>query len=322
MRLKTKVMTIAGALLGALWLSNTSVFLRPEGTPTLMAHRGVHQEYDRTDLGRDDCTATRVFAPINPVMENTIASMRAAFEAGADVVELDLHPTTDGQFAVFHDWTVDCRTDGSGRTRDHTMAELKALDIGYGYTANGGATYPLRGTGVGLMPSLEEVITAFPDRQFFINLKSSNPKDGEAFAALMQARPDLRAIVWDVYGGAAPVKAVKSTFPDLKTTTREGLKSCLTSYVLVGWSGHVPAACCGTRLVLPINIAPYLWGWPDRFMARMERAGSPVVLRGAYKNGSAGGIDTPEDAARIPTGFSGTIWTDDIETIAPLIRAN
>ena len=77
MRLKTKVMTIAGALLGALWPNNTSVFLRLDGTPTLLAHRGVHQEYDRTNLGRDDCTATRVFAPINPVLENTIPSMRA-----------------------------------------------------------------------------------------------------------------------------------------------------------------------------------------------------------------------------------------------------
>ena len=37
--------------------------------------------------------------------------MRAAFAAGADIVELDIHPTTDGQFAVFHDWTLDCRTE-------------------------------------------------------------------------------------------------------------------------------------------------------------------------------------------------------------------
>ena len=36
--------------------------------------------------------------------------MRAAFAAGADIVEFDVHPTSDGQFAVFHDWTLDCRT--------------------------------------------------------------------------------------------------------------------------------------------------------------------------------------------------------------------
>ena len=48
--------------------------------------------------------------------------MQAGFAAGADVVELDVHPTTDGEFAVFHDWTLDCRTDGHGVTREHSMA--------------------------------------------------------------------------------------------------------------------------------------------------------------------------------------------------------
>ena len=69
--------------------------------------------------------------------------MRAAFDAGADIVEFDVHPTTDGHFAVFHDWTLDCRTDGKGVTREHTLAELKKLDVGYGYTADGGKTFPV-----------------------------------------------------------------------------------------------------------------------------------------------------------------------------------
>ncbi len=56
--------------------------------------------------------------PTHGYLENTIASMQASFEAGADIVELDVHPTTDGRFAVFHDWTLDCRTDGHGVTRE------------------------------------------------------------------------------------------------------------------------------------------------------------------------------------------------------------
>ncbi|MFG3757139.1 glycerophosphodiester phosphodiesterase family protein, partial [Klebsiella pneumoniae] len=72
--------------------------------------------------------------PTHPYLENTIASLQAAFAAGADIAEVDVHPTTDGQFAVFHDWTLDCRTNGSGVTREHAMAELRTLDIGYGYT--------------------------------------------------------------------------------------------------------------------------------------------------------------------------------------------
>ena len=41
--------------------------------------------------------------PSHPYLENTIASMKAAFQVGADIVEFDIQPTKDGQFAVFHD---------------------------------------------------------------------------------------------------------------------------------------------------------------------------------------------------------------------------
>ena len=116
----------------------------------LLAHRGLAQTFTREDLERDTCTATRINPPEHAFIENTLPSMEAAFAAGADVVEFDVHPTTDGQFAVFHDWTLDCRTEGNGKTRDHAMADLKRLDVGYGYTADGGKTFPLRGKGVGL----------------------------------------------------------------------------------------------------------------------------------------------------------------------------
>jgi hypothetical protein len=33
-------------------------------------------------------------------------------------------------------------------------------------------TDPFRGKGVGLMPSLDEVLTRFPDREFLIDIKS------------------------------------------------------------------------------------------------------------------------------------------------------
>ena len=92
--------------------------------------------------------------------------MEAAFAAGADVVEFDVHPTTDGKFAVFHDWTARLPHRGQGRHARASLAELKALDIGYGYTADGGKTFPFRGKGVGLMPSLDEVLATFPDRGF------------------------------------------------------------------------------------------------------------------------------------------------------------
>jgi glycerophosphoryl diester phosphodiesterase len=153
-------------LIGFVFANNTNLFraANPNVQSELLAHRGIAQRFDERDVRADTCTASRMLPPRHALLENTIASMQASFEAGADIVEFDVHPTTDGQFAVFHDWTVDCRTDGRGVTREHSMPELKKLDIGYGYTADGGRTYPFRGQGVGLMPSLDEVLSAFPGR--------------------------------------------------------------------------------------------------------------------------------------------------------------
>jgi glycerophosphoryl diester phosphodiesterase len=180
---------------GGIWLNNSSLLSsRLAGSPAVLAHRGLAQDFDRKDLGSDTCTAERMLPPRHPFLENTIPSMETAFALGADALELDVHPTTDGKFAVFHDWTLDCRTEGKGETRAHAMSELKTLDVGYGYTADGGKTFPFRGKGIGMMPSLDEVLQRFPNRRFNINIKSNDPAEGEALAAwLARLAPAERA---------------------------------------------------------------------------------------------------------------------------------
>ena len=69
------------------------------------------------------------------------------------IIEIQ-NPEQDGQLSVFHDYDLSMRTNGAGNISDYTMAELKQLDIGYGYTADGGKTFPFRGKGIGLMPEL------------------------------------------------------------------------------------------------------------------------------------------------------------------------
>jgi glycerophosphoryl diester phosphodiesterase len=80
--------------------------------------------------------------------------------------------------------------------RNHSMAELKALDIGCRYTADGGTIFPLRSKGIGLMPTLDEVLATFPDRRFVINVKCKDIHEGEKLAAILkQLSPDERARV-------------------------------------------------------------------------------------------------------------------------------
>src|SRR5262249_35847318 len=114
----------------AIWAMNTSLFHAPGAGPTPPAPPRNHPTLARDGLTAETCTAGRMDPPTHQFLENTLPSMEAAFAAGADMIEFDIHPTTDGQFAVLHDWTLDCRTDGKGVTREHSMAALKALDIG------------------------------------------------------------------------------------------------------------------------------------------------------------------------------------------------
>jgi glycerophosphoryl diester phosphodiesterase len=267
---------IAAAAIGALYIGNANWRAAPpdDAKVEIIAHRGIHQTYRREDLDSDTCTAGRIAPPTHDLIENTIASMQAAFAAGADIVELDVHPTTDGQFAVFHDWTLDCRTEGAGKTRDHAMAYLKTLDIGYGYSADGGKTFPLRGRGTGLMPELKEVFSAMPDKRFLVNFKSRETREGDMLVDLITANAHWAPAVWGAYGGDEPTSRAKARQPELHVLSRKALKDCLLRYIGLGWSGHIPSACRDTTIMVPLNAAPLLWGWPHLFG---QRCGMPAA---------------------------------------------
>jgi glycerophosphoryl diester phosphodiesterase len=74
-------------------------------------------------------TAHRGFSGEYP--ENTLAAFRAAIAAGADMVELDVHLTSDNELVVIHDDTLERTTDGKGNVAEKTLAELKRLDAGF-----------------------------------------------------------------------------------------------------------------------------------------------------------------------------------------------
>lgn len=62
--------------------------------------------------------------------ENTMAAFEKAIELGADVIELDLHVSCDGDLVVIHDETLDRTTDGQGPVHVRSLQELKRLDAG------------------------------------------------------------------------------------------------------------------------------------------------------------------------------------------------
>lgn len=298
-------------------------FVKPNrDAPIVLAHRGVSQTFDAVGVTDATCTASRIYPPKHRVLENTIESIDASIKLGASVVEIDVHPTTDGEFAVFHDWTLECRTNGTGRTRDHSMSYLKSLDIGYGYTADHGKSFPFRGKAIGQMPSLKEVLVAFPQQPLLVNIKSKDPAEGERLAAYLAELPKARRELIAVYGAEEPIKAVRAQVPGILTMSRESLKSCLIGYLLVGWSGAIPKSCERTVVLVPINYSTWLWGWPATFIKRMEAAGSAVFVLGAYHSGPSQGIDTVEELNKLPQEYKGGIWTNELELISSALSKN
>lgn len=121
------------------------------GAPLLIAHRGGS-----------------ALAP-----ENTAAAFRRALEWwGADLLEIDVQPSREGEAIVIHDPTVDRTTDGSGPVSAFTVAELQRLDAGARFTPDGGATFPFRGQGVRLS-TLREVLAEFPRARVNVEVKDA-----------------------------------------------------------------------------------------------------------------------------------------------------
>ncbi len=112
----------------------------PGGLPTLViAHRG--------------------FSGAAP--ENTLAAFAGAVACGADMIELDVHLSADGEVAVIHDDTLERTTSGSGLVADYPLAALRGFDAG-GWFGREFAGEKI--------PALEEVL-AFCKGKILVNIE-------------------------------------------------------------------------------------------------------------------------------------------------------
>jgi glycerophosphoryl diester phosphodiesterase len=130
---------------------------------------------------------------------NTLYAFKRAVALGADVLEMDIHSTADGVLVVRHDPSVNATTNGSGDIRDLTLEQVKALDAGFTWTADNGRTYPYRGQGI-TIPTLEEVLVAFPDMRLNIDIKADDPRVVTQFCHTLRAFNKLdRVMVGSFY---------------------------------------------------------------------------------------------------------------------------
>ncbi|MHB1194048.1 MAG: glycerophosphodiester phosphodiesterase [Longimicrobiales bacterium] len=121
------------------------------GAPLLVAHRGGSR-----------------LAP-----ENTLEAFRDAVERWeADMLEMDVRLTLDGEVVVIHDESVDRTTDGTGAVSSFTLEELQRLDAGHRFVDTRGEA-SFRGQGV-RVPRFEDVLLALPHVR--MNVEAKEPR--------------------------------------------------------------------------------------------------------------------------------------------------
>ena len=92
--------------------------------------------------------------------ENSLAAVEASIAMGAEIVEVDIRRSKDGEFIVMHDSWLDRTTTCKGEAVDYTLAELKKCRL------------VIEGTGVAtneVVSTLREMLLATRDR-ILINL--------------------------------------------------------------------------------------------------------------------------------------------------------
>jgi glycerophosphoryl diester phosphodiesterase len=147
--------------------------------------------------------------------EATLLAFEHALSVGADVLEFDLHASSDGVVVAIHDDTVDRTTDGSGAVQAMTFAELRMLDAGYEFTPDGGQTFPYRGMGIQI-PTLIEVLEAFPDQYYLIEIKQSEPSIVTDVLAILEMHSALDRVVIASFEQVT-IDEVRAAEPELLT---------------------------------------------------------------------------------------------------------
>ncbi|MDE2435516.1 MAG: glycerophosphodiester phosphodiesterase [Sphingomonadales bacterium] len=310
-------LVLAIAFLVSTFINASWIAPEPRGYPRLIAHRGVMQQFGSAQ----GCTATQIEQPVNDFIENTVPSYQMARRLGAQMIEVDVTPTADGRFVLFHDESLDCRTDGHGPVRLATLAGLKALDAGFGYTADGGKTFPLRGKGAGLIPSLEEGLAAAGDTALLYNLRFDDPAAADRLVDALKAAGRDPVASRDAF--SAPESAltrIRAAWPKAWAYNDESVEACTRAYLARGWLGLTPDACRNGTIAVPINRQWLFAGWPNRLLARMAAVGAHVIVIGPYHDGKPVGLDLPEQIGDVPLGYNGAIWVDDINVIGPALK--
>ncbi len=156
-------MVLLGLRLGSRPAPEHPFFAQFDQYPLVIAHQGGNQ------IGPDE----------------TLPTYQQAVDLGIDILEGDLHITSNGVLVLIHDETVDRTTNGSGIVEKMTLAELKELDAAYWWSPDNDETYPHRGQGI-TIPTLAELFETFPAYPVNLEIKKTEHSMAQPLCDLLR----------------------------------------------------------------------------------------------------------------------------------------
>lgn len=191
--------------------------------------------------------------------ENTLIAFHLGLEMGAPYIELDLWMSRDRHLVVIHDGTVDRTTDGSGSVKEMTLQEIQELDAGYRFYSEGEEPYPFRDKGISI-PTLEEVLMAFPQAMLNIEVKDDDPAMEAVLEKVLMHHMALDRVLLASERGAI-LHRLRDRLGDRVATgssREEGMR--LAQWIAIGRRGEIhlpgqalqiPDRLCGRDYITP-----------------------------------------------------------------------
>jgi hypothetical protein len=163
---------------------------------------------------------------------------------------------------------------------------------------------------------VSEALIQLPTFEFMIRTN-----DAAATLALFERLNRPVDKQYSFVGDAATLASIRAKAPNAWAWNEEEGRACFTAYVKSGWFGIVPDVCKGGTIVIPLDQKWKLAGWPKRFVARMEAAGTRMILTAPDgPNGEMVGLGALAQIPEVPRDYNGFLWVDDVALIGPALE--
>lgn len=246
--------------------------------------------------------------------ENTMEAFRGAQDIlPGCLLETDVRLTRDGSIVMMHDELLEMKTNGAGPVGTAAPDRIRVLDAGYNVSFDGGATFPFRGQGYRI-PFLPEVLDAFPDARFSIDIKDRGLSAAERVVSMVMEKGAAKRVIIGSFHDRT-MAFVRKKFPGLVTSFTRN--DTLRFMALRKLPGGRPALR-GDAMLIP----EFIGGGQYEYQGKGATRGMRIITRGligdAHRRGIpvlAWTINRPENMERLIRWGVDGIVTDRIDLL-------